>query len=163
MGADADHHQPGLALHARLVGLRVAQLTDVDGLGFLDLLGRAVAHEDRLAAPHHGHGLALGHVGDVHVGAGQRQHVLGRVHGSDERPDNGTHTDRREGARNQFQEIPFRPVGRGVLVPGAVGAAARRKRIGHASSSLLAAALHTGRRAAADPIRIEVAGAIGQA
>jgi hypothetical protein len=36
------------------------QLVHRDGLGGLDLLGGAVAHEDGLAAPHDGDGLADG-------------------------------------------------------------------------------------------------------
>src|SRR3954454_21516451 len=48
VGADPDDDQPLRLLDALLVGLRVAQLGDVDLPCLLDLLRRPVTHEDRL-------------------------------------------------------------------------------------------------------------------
>jgi len=51
MGADAEHDQPLGVLDTVRVGLRVAQRLDLDFVRLLDLVGRAVADEDRLATP----------------------------------------------------------------------------------------------------------------
>src|SRR3546814_6817848 len=60
MRADADQDQPLLfelavrSLHQpRIVGLWVAKFVDIDGFRRLDFFFRAMAHEDRLAAPLH--------------------------------------------------------------------------------------------------------------
>ena len=84
----ADHDQPfGLAgLDARGVGGRIAQRGVVVGDGRGDLLGRAVAHEQRLLALEHRHLLAERHLGDVVLDRGQRQGVGRRVHLVDQRP-----------------------------------------------------------------------------
>ena len=51
MSADADHDEPLGLLDPVGVGLRVAQLVNVDGFGIFDLGLGAVADEDGFAAP----------------------------------------------------------------------------------------------------------------
>ncbi len=91
MGADPDHDQPfGLVfLHAVLVGLRVGQVGQRHVFGRLDLLGRAVVDEDRLALPGDGDALADLDMRQVGIGRGQGEHVGGGVHLVDERPRDG--------------------------------------------------------------------------
>ena len=117
MGANANQHQPLILLHPGLVGRRIGQGIRRNGARFFDFLGRAVAHENRLAAPHHGHGLAFRDRGQIHISVGQRQRILGGLQGSDEGPSNGTNTDRGESAGHQRQKVASgRPIGRRVSV-----------------------------------------------
>src|SRR5712691_8338909 len=58
MGADADDDEPFRLFDPVGILLRVAQRRDVDLLGGLDLLGRAVIDENGLAAPGNGEALA---------------------------------------------------------------------------------------------------------
>ena len=51
-----------------------------------NFLLRAAAHEERLAAPHHGHLLALLDGRKIEFDGGQRQHRSGRIHLVDQRP-----------------------------------------------------------------------------
>lgn len=51
MGANPQHDEPFGLLDAVGVGLRVSQGFDLDGVGFLDLVGCSVADEDGLASP----------------------------------------------------------------------------------------------------------------
>lgn len=52
-------------LHTRAVGLGIAQLVDIDGLGLLNLRRRAVTNDNRLAAPFQDEVLRLGNVCEV--------------------------------------------------------------------------------------------------
>lgn len=51
MGADPQHDEPFRLLDAVGISLRVSQGLDLDGVGFLDLVGCSVADEDGLASP----------------------------------------------------------------------------------------------------------------
>jgi hypothetical protein len=51
VSTDADHHQPFRLLDAGLIGLRIAQLADIDGARGLDFSGGAMPDKDRLATP----------------------------------------------------------------------------------------------------------------
>src|SRR5882672_10687685 len=110
MGTDADHHQPFRLLDTLRIGLRIAQLGDVDRLCFLDLFRRAVAHEDRLAAPEHCDRLADLDMADVDFGGGQRQRIGRRIHLIDERPGKRGNADGGYRTRGQEEEVPSRPL-----------------------------------------------------
>ena len=124
MGADADDDQPFGLLHALGIGLGIAQLGDIDVFGFLDLLGGAMGDEDRMAAPHHLDALADLDLGDIHLGRGEGEHVGGRIHLIDQRPDEGGHAEGGHAPGRQIQEIAAGP---------AFMAAPRRNAIGHRS------------------------------
>lgn len=51
MGANPQHDEPFRLLDAVGISLRVSQGFDLDGVGFLDLVGCSVADEDGLASP----------------------------------------------------------------------------------------------------------------
>ena len=120
MGADADQHDPLVVarLHPRLIRLRLDKLGQLHVLGFLDLLVRAVADEDRLALPEHGDPLADHDRRQVDLDGGQRQHVLRRVHVVDEGPSDGGRADAGGGAGDQLQEIAFGDVGMAMVSNG---------------------------------------------
>ncbi len=101
MGAHAHHDQNALlaADHAVLVGRRVAlslqvgvarhrilEIVQRHRLGGLDLLGRAVPDEHRIAAPFHGDRLALGDRREIDFDRGQRHDRGIGIHLVDERP-----------------------------------------------------------------------------
>ncbi len=100
MRANAHHHEKLFlaADHAVLVGGRIAvldigvagigidQFFDRHGLGRFDLLGRAVADENRIAAPLEGDLLAFGDRRQVDFDRGQRQHRGVGIHLADEGP-----------------------------------------------------------------------------
>ena len=89
---------------------RIDKVIELDRLRLLDLLGRAVANEDRLAAPHHGDGLALLDGSKVHIDAGQRQGRGVRVHLIEQRPQHGRAADRSEAAGADQDHIAARRV-----------------------------------------------------
>src|SRR5205823_2668906 len=72
MRAHADHDHPIRFLDALGIGLGIAKLSELDGLGLLDLFGRAVIDEDRMAAPQHLDALADGDLGNIHFDGCQR-------------------------------------------------------------------------------------------
>lgn len=73
--AHADHDEPFGLLDAGRVGLRVAELGPVGVVGFLDLVGGAVADEDGLAAPFDDDVFAFGDGGEVDFDFGLGEHV----------------------------------------------------------------------------------------
>jgi hypothetical protein len=111
MGADTDHDQPfrphllGGVGDARVVGLRIAQLGQRHRFGRLDLLRRAMADEQGLAAPVHGDRLADLHRLDVDLDRGQRQRIGGGVEIVDKGPGGGGDADGSEGARCDHEEV----------------------------------------------------------
>ena len=66
MRADAHHDEPLGLLDALGVGLGIAQGLHLDGVGLLNLIGRAVTDEDGLAAPLDDDVLALRDGGEVY-------------------------------------------------------------------------------------------------
>src|SRR6516162_239230 len=124
MGADADDDQPVLFLHALGVGLPVAQLRDIDGLGFLNLLRRAMGDEDRMAAPHHLDALADLDLADIELGGGEREHVGRGIHLIDQRPGESGDAEAGHADGRQIQE---------VAAGAAVMGVPRRNTIGHRS------------------------------
>ena len=120
MGADADHDQPVLVAldgavevgRRRIVGQRVVARELVDqigqrhGVGGLDFFRRAVADEDRLAAPQHGDRLAFLDRRDIDLDGGERLRTGVRVHLLDERPQRHRSTDCNEGAGREDEKIP---------------------------------------------------------
>ena len=119
MGADADHHQPRLAVLGRAVIVarrrvfgqigvarqRIGQIVDGELLGLGDLLIGAVADEDRLAAPHHGDRLAGLDMGDVDLGGGHRQRRGVGVHLVEQRPQRRGGADGGKAAGRDQQDI----------------------------------------------------------
>ena len=119
MGADADHHQPGLAILAgavlvggwRVLGKigvardRIDEIVERHGLGLLDLLLGAVADEDRLAAPHHRDRLALLHRRKIDFGRRHRQRRGVRIHLIEQRPQPEAETDRGEAAGGDHDHV----------------------------------------------------------
>ena len=87
----------------------------------LDLLGRAVADEHRLAAPHHGDGLPFLDGRQVDLGRGQRLRGGVRVHLLDEWPQRQGRTDACKSLCRDHDEIAaiglFRRVRRQVSLP----------------------------------------------
>ena len=107
MGADADHDQPLLLafFHAGFIRFRVAQFGDVHRFRLLDILRRAVADEDRLAAPDDLDFLAFGDRADIDFRARQRKDIRTRVHAIDQWPNESGGTDGTHRLRSKQQEI----------------------------------------------------------
>ena len=86
MRAHADRDDPlRVALHALLVRLRVAQLGHAHRALLGDLVGGAMAHEHRLAAPLERLRVALANFGQVDLDRGERQLVARHALVIDER------------------------------------------------------------------------------
>ena len=83
----------------------VAQLRDIDGLGFLNLLRRAMGDEDRMAAPHHLDALADLDLADIELGGGEREHVGRRGHLADQRDQRDEAADAGCADRSNVDEI----------------------------------------------------------
>src|SRR5439155_10796392 len=103
--ADADDDKPFRFLDAVGIGLRFAQLRDVDILRGLDLLGRAMRDKDGLALPDRGQPLTDLDRRQVHLGGGKRQSVARRIEGGDEGPHGCGNADAADRARGQNQEV----------------------------------------------------------
>ena len=121
MRADADQHEPVLLALLGAVGVgrrassraarrcgrwssdRSASLTSA---AFLISSLRAVADEHRLAAPHHGDGLAFLDRVQVDLDRGERLSGGVRVHLMDERPQDRSATNGREHVAGNNQEVP---------------------------------------------------------
>jgi len=80
MRADAEQHEPLGLLDARRVGLRVAHILSIVAESLVNLLGRAVANKERLAAPLERDAVALGDGREVDLDVGHGQHIGRRVH-----------------------------------------------------------------------------------
>ena len=119
MGADADHHEPRLAIlggtivvaRRRTLGKigvpreRVAQIVDLNVLRRGNLLVGAVADEDRLAAPHDSDRLARLDMGDIDLGARQRQRRCVGIYLVEQRPDGGHRADGGKAARCDQDDV----------------------------------------------------------
>ena len=123
MGADADEHDPLVVarLDARIVRLRLDELSQRHVGRLLDLLRRAMAHENGLALPEHGDALAGHDRVEVDVDRRQREDVLGRVHVVDQGPGDGGHANTGGGTGNQFQHIAFGDIGWMAMVGDTCG------------------------------------------
>jgi hypothetical protein len=75
--ADAKNDKPLRALqHAHVIGLRVAELSDVAIGSLRDLVRTPVSDEDRLTTPLDGHGLTNGNGAHIDLRRRKGQHVL---------------------------------------------------------------------------------------
>ena len=118
MGAHAQHDEPLRLLDARIIRLRVAQGLPVDLARLVDLVLRAVADEDGLAAPLDDHVLALGNARELDLNLGEREHVRGGGHRAEELGHGRLGDGRGEDAHGADHEVGERAVrgGRGRLV-----------------------------------------------
>ena len=91
---------------------RIDELVERDGRGFLDLLRRTAADEDRLAAPHHGDRLARLNCRNVHFDRREREHGSGRIHLIDKRPSREGKPYGADGACGDVEKITPRRFGR---------------------------------------------------
>src|SRR5690606_10350352 len=69
---------------------------------------RAMADEDRLAAPAHRDRAALRNLRDVDLNGREGEHVLGGIHLADERPNEGGRADRAHAACGHIKKIAAR-------------------------------------------------------
>ena len=97
MGANADHHEPGLPafrgpvlvgrrggiIEIGVAGDRVSEVVDRHGLRLCNLLVCPVADEDRLAAPHHRDRLPHLDIGEIDLSG--RQAIAPTSPGSSDR------------------------------------------------------------------------------
>lgn len=83
------HDKPFWTLDTVRVLLRVTKLGDIDGVGLVDLILRAVTNEHGLSTPLDDSVLALGNAVHVHLDLGQSQHIAGSAHGGQEVRDGG--------------------------------------------------------------------------
>ena len=105
MGADTDHDQPFRLLDPVFVRLWVFQVGIVVRAGRRDLVGAAVADENRLAAPFHGNALAFLDRAEIDFDAGQRQHIGRRIHAVDQGPCESRRASRADAQGRQIQKL----------------------------------------------------------
>lgn len=91
MRADADNDEPFRLFYARGIWLGVAKRGERRILRSLDLVLRAMAHEDRSAAPFHRDDLPLSNAGDIDLYGRQRQRRGVGTYLRNERPDGSGH------------------------------------------------------------------------
>ena len=92
---------------------RILEIVDRHGLGFFDLLRRAMTDEDRIAAPLDGDALAFGDRAQIDIDIGERQHRGVGIHLADEGPRRQRDTHGADRAGCDIQKIP--PVAVGVF------------------------------------------------
>ena len=132
VGAHTEHDEPLGLLDAGIVRLRVAQGLPVDLAGLLDLVLRAVADKDGLAAPLDDDVLALGDARELDLDLGEREHIRRGGHRAEELGHGGLGDGRGEHAHGADHEVGERAVrgGGGGLVRAQVGHFGRARRRG---------------------------------
>lgn len=118
VGAHAEHDEPLGFLDTIVVRLRVPEGLPVDVARLVDLVLRAMADKDGLAAPLDDRVLALRDAPQLHLDLGQREHVRGGGHRAEELGHGGLGHGRGEHAHGSDHEVGERAVcgGGGGLV-----------------------------------------------